>query len=102
MFSRQVYAVAVARGILLSCSQLRLVKFGGDVEVNRQWTYSLLRCMNSVKWKATTAKSKHSTADFMQLKEQFLEDVVMSIEMEEIPAELILNWDKNWDRDCTL
>lgn len=52
-------ATAAARGILLSCNWSRLVEFCGDVEINRQWGYSLLRCMKFVKRKATTAKSKH-------------------------------------------
>ena len=50
--------------------------------------------MNFVKRKATTAKSKHSNADFVRMKQQFLADVVTTVEMEEIPAELILNWDQ--------
>ena len=41
----------------------------------------------------TTAKSKHSIADFAQLKEAFLNDVA-TVQMGEIPAELILNWDQ--------
>ena len=64
------------------------------MELNRQWTYSLLRCMKFVKRKATAAKSKYLTADFAQLKQQFLADVVTSVEMKEIPVELILNWDQ--------
>ena len=54
------YVMAVARGILLSCNHSRLVQFGGDIELNRQWAYSLLRCMSFVKQKTTTAKSKYS------------------------------------------
>ena len=84
-------AMTAVRGILLSCNRSRLVEFGGDVELNRQWAYSFLRCMNFVKQKATTAKSKYSTTDFARLKQQFLADVVTMVEMEEIPAELILN-----------
>lgn len=87
-------AMASARGILMSCNRSRLVEFGGDVQLTRQWAYSLLRRMNFVKRKATTAKSKHSNADFARLKQQFLTDVVTTVEMEEIPAELILNWDQ--------
>lgn len=87
-------AMAAARGILLSCNRSRPAEFGGDVELNRQWAYSLLKRMKFVKRKATTAKSKHSTADFTRLKQQFLADVVTTVEMEEIPAELILNWDQ--------
>ena len=54
-------AMAAARGILMSCNRSRLVEFGGDVELSRQWAYSLLSWMKFVKRKS---KSKHSTADF--------------------------------------
>ena len=43
----------------------------------------------------TTAKSKHAVAEFQCLKEKSLQDVVTTVEMEEIPSELILNWDKD-------
>ena len=36
-------AMAAARGILMSCNRSRLVEFGGDVQLNRQCAYSLLR-----------------------------------------------------------
>ena len=42
----------------------------------------------------TTAKSKHTVEDFDRLKEEFLNDVVATVEIEEIPPELILNWDQ--------
>ena len=32
--------------------------------------------------------------NFTQLKEAFLDDVVEAVTMEDIPAELILNWDQ--------
>jgi len=87
-------AMAAARGILLSCDRSRLVEFGGHVQVNRHWAYSLLSRMKFKKRKVTTAKSKYSIANFTQLKETFLNDIVATVEMEEIPAELILNWDQ--------
>ena len=84
--------VAAARGILLSCDPSRLVEFGGHVEVNRLWAYSLLSCMKFMKRKAATGKRKHSITNFTQLKEtSFLNDIVATVEMEEIPADLILN-----------
>ena len=86
--------IAAARGIVLSCNRSRLAEFGGDVAITRHWAYALLRRMNFVKRKATTAKSKHSTDDFARLKAQFLADVVTTVTMEDIPAELILNWDQ--------
>ena len=42
-------AMAAGRGILLSCNHSRLVKFGWDVELNRQWAYSLQKRMKFVK-----------------------------------------------------
>lgn len=87
-------AVAAARGILMSCDRSKLVEFGGHVELNRHWAYSLLNRMKFVQRKVTTAKSKHSIAGFAQLKEGFLNDVEATVEMEEIPPELILNWDQ--------
>ena len=35
--------------------------------------------------KVTTAKSKYAIADFDRVKAEFLEDVVATVEMEEIP-----------------
>ena len=50
--------------------------------------------MKFVKRKATTAKSKQSIADFMERKREFLQEVVTTVRMEDIPAELILNGDQ--------
>ena len=50
--------------------------------------------MNFVKRKATIPKSKHSTDAFARLKARFLADVVTTVTIEDIPAELILNWDQ--------
>ena len=86
--------MAAARGILLTCDRSMLAEFGGHVHLNRHWAYSLLHRMKFVQRKGTTAKSKLTIADFNQAKEQFLEDVVTTVDMEEIPPELILNWDQ--------
>ena len=40
------------------------------------------------------SKSKHTVAGFAELKKNFLSDVMTTVEMEDIPAELILNWDQ--------
>ena len=60
---------AAARGILLKCDRTKLVEFGGHVELSRHWAHSLLKCMNFVQRKATTAKSKQSEANFRELKQ---------------------------------
>ena len=50
--------------------------------------------LNFVKRRATTAKSKHSTANFAELKQSFLDDVLTTVTMENILPELIMNWDQ--------
>ena len=87
-------AMAAARGIVLTCDRSMLVEFGGHVELNRPWAYSLLHRMNFVQRKVTTAKSKYAISDFDCVKREFLEDVVATVEIEEIPPELILNWNQ--------
>ena len=86
--------VAAVRAIILTQDRSKLVEFGGHIELNRAWAFSLLRRMKFVKRKATTAKSKLSSTDFSQAKKDFLESIVTTVEMEEIPPELILNWDQ--------
>lgn len=86
--------VAAARGILLSYDRSKLLEFGGHIDLSRQWAYSVLSRMKYVRRKSTTSKSKHTPADFDQLKKSFLNDVASVVNMEEIPPELILNWDQ--------
>ena len=85
---------AAARGILLAYDKAKLTKFGGHISLSKQWAHSLLHRMNFVQRKGTTSKSKFTVENFAQVKEQFLRDVVTIVEMEDIPGELILNWDQ--------
>ena len=89
-------AMAAARGILLSCDsdRAKLVEFGGHIHLNRHWAYSLFKRMKFIKRKATTSKSKYTIANFAELKKSFLDEVVSTVTMEDIPTQLILNWDQ--------
>ena len=65
---------------------------GGPIEINKTWAKSLLSRLGFVKRKAnSTAKVKPSY--YQQLKEQYLLDIEVVVEMEDIPADLIMNWD---------
>ena len=44
--------------------------------------------------KGTTAKSKYSVQLFDRLKKDFLDEFKTIVTMEEVPAELIMNWDQ--------
>ena len=50
--------------------------------------------MKYVQRKATTSKSKCSLVAFEEKKVEFLDAVAEAVIMEEIPAELVLNWDQ--------
>ena len=68
---------------------------GGHIKLNRHWAYSLFKRINFVPRKPTTSKSKSSVKDFAKAKKEFLQEVVSTVEMEDIPPELIMNWDQN-------
>ena len=86
--------MAAARGIVLKLNHSLLAEFGGPVTLCKPWAQSLLRRMGFVRRKVTTAKSKHNDADFAKLEKSFLADVVSTVAMEDIPLELIFNWDQ--------
>ena len=86
-------AMAATREIVMNCDKHKLTEFRGHVQINTFWAHSLLKRMEFVKRK-TTSKSKHTPEDFSRLKRSFLADVVTPVAMEEIPPELVLNWDQ--------
>ena len=63
---------------MITCTS-KLAESGGDVEITWHWTYAGLRRRSFVKRKGTTAKSKHSTEDFAQLRLQFLDNVMTTV-----------------------
>ena len=75
------------------CSS-ELTEFGGHIELNKSRAFSLLNRMKFVQRKSTTAKSKYTIDDFDGVKREFLDSVVDTVLMEDIPPELVLNWDQ--------
>ena len=61
--------------------------------MTKDWAKYLMECMGFVKRRAST-KAKVSVSDFNQLKAQFVFDVKAVIKMEDIPCELVINWDQ--------
>ena len=86
--------VVAARGIVRKLDCSLLAEFGGPVTLNKHWAQSLLRRMKFVQGKGTTAKTKYTVGNFAEVKRAFLQDVVSLVTMEEVPAELISNWDQ--------
>ena len=78
-------AIAVGEGILMS--------HGKSMELNKDWARYVLQRMGMVKQKANT-KAKVTVEDFDELKKLFLMDIKSAVQMDEIPAQLIVNWDQ--------
>ncbi len=83
-------AMACAEGIVRSKDSNLLISNGG---LTKDWAKSLLRRMGLVKRRAST-KSKVSVENFEELKEQYLLDIKACVVMDEVPDELIMNWDQ--------
>ena len=77
--------IAGARGILFSSNRSLLAERGGPIVLSQSWAQSLLKRMDFVRRKETTAKSKWTGENFQRLKQEFLEEI-QAIFLEEIQA----------------
>ena len=86
-------AIAAATGIVRKRDRSLLAENGGHIALTKHWAQYLLQRMGYVKRKSTT-KVKVSVEDVEVLKEQFLLDIKAIVDLEDIPHDLILNWDQ--------
>jgi len=82
--------VGVARGILLRHSKPTLE----DIKLNltQGWAKQVLRRMGFTKRRANS-KAKITPQNFEEIKRLFLIEIKSVVVMEEIPPELVINWD---------
>ena len=85
--------MATATGVVVNHDANLLFKNSGYIEITKSWAQRLLEWINLVKRKGTTTV-KVLPSNFEKLKKQFLSDVCTTVVMEEIPEELIINWDQ--------
>ena len=85
--------IAAATGIVKSIDKTLLVECGGHLSLTVSWAKSLLKRMKFTKHRGTT-KTGISDKDFRMVKRQFLQDIIDMVQMEEIPFQLIFNWDQ--------
>ena len=83
--------IGVARGLKHNRSFLN--DFGGPITLTKDWAICVMRCMGYIKRRANS-KSKVLPQDFKDIKEQYLFNVKSIVLMEDIPQEMILNWDQ--------
>ena len=86
-------AIGCAEGIAKSKDSNLLASNGGHIALSKHWGKHLLTCMGYVKRRAST-KAKVAVQKFDELKTQFLLDIKVVVEMDEIPPELVINWDQ--------
>ena len=84
--------IACGEAIVKKADKNLLRENGGPIELTKVWAKSLLQHLNFVKRKATTS-AKVEPSQFKELKEQFLLDIKVVVEMGNVPSDLILNWD---------
>ena len=85
--------VAAAEGILLNKNASLAPKDGIEVKLTDDWAKSLLKRMGYVKRKACS-KAKVDVERYEQLKDEFLIEIKVIVTMDEIPPELIINFDQ--------
>ena len=90
----QVYLQAIHEngGTVIKEDRKLLAEYRGPVMLKKTWAQSLLQWMGFVKRRGTT-KSNVAVADFEARKEIFLSDIAAIVVLEEIPPDLIINWD---------
>ena len=84
--------MAVAEGIVKSDDSNKLMCNGGHLCITKSWAKSLLNRLGYVKRRGSS-KAKVTVTEFDAYKSQFVYDIETIMEMEEIPKELIINWD---------
>ena len=85
--------VAAANGIVSAKDPSLLVSRGGSISINKNWAKSLLSRMKYVKRKCSNA-GKVSLPNFKTIQAVFLADLKAEVLMNDVPDELILNWDQ--------
>ena len=86
-------AIATATGVVRKRDKMSLKENGGSLHLTKNWATSILYRMGSVKRRGNT-KCKVSVEQFEMVKKQYLTDIKAVIEMQEIPPELVINWDQ--------
>ena len=84
--------MATALGIVKNHDSNLLSTHGGHIDINKHWGKNFLVRLGYVKRRANT-KSKVTDENFELMKSQFLFDIRTIVEMEDIPEDLVINWD---------
>ncbi len=85
--------MAAATAIVRKADRNLLAENGGPITITNNWAKSLLHRMNFVKRRGSST-TKLTVTNFDEIKEQFIIDVNAAVELEDIPPQLVINWDQ--------
>ena len=85
--------LAAATGIILAKDASLLAQNRGELDLSKEWAQRMMRRMGFVKRKASTGV-KVAPEVFKELQKQYLSDIRSVVVMEDIPPDLIINWDQ--------
>jgi hypothetical protein len=85
--------IGIGKGVVLSHNKFLLTEYGGNITLTKHWAESILHRMKYVKRRGST--KVHVLGDtFEKIKKKFLDDIKITVTMEDIPSSLIINWDQ--------
>ena len=84
--------IGVGTGVVMGKDANLLASNGGGILLTKDWARNVLRRMGMVKRRANT-KAKPMVKEFDEIKKLFLLDIENIVQMDEVPPELIVNWD---------
>ena len=84
--------IGIGKGIVMGKDSNLLACNGGGIVLTKDWARNVLRRMGMVKRRANT-KTKVTVEEFDETKKLFLLDIKNTTHMDEIPPQLIINWD---------
>ena len=87
-----IVIISTATGMVKKHNSNLLATNGGPLTLKKSWANCLLSRMGMVR--RSTGKSKLSPSEFDEVKSQMLIDIKCNVVMEDIPPELIVNWDQ--------
>ena len=85
--------IAAAEGVIMNKDASLLFSNGGGICPTKDWAKNLMKCMGMVKRRVST-KAKVDVEEFETLKDQFLLSIMTIVILDEIPLDLIINWDQ--------
>ena len=85
--------IAAAEGIIMNKDASLLSSNGGGICLTKDWAKNLMKRMGMVKRRVST-KAKVDVEEFETLKDQFLLSIKTIVILDEIPLDLIINWDQ--------